>query len=737
MQLLIANQAVAQITNCALDLDAPLSSAITSSRAVTIDGCYTLQCYVDIAADSSPSTLWRLEGGDSQLSLSLKPLERGAELLLNGQKISSELIDYEAWSQITLIADRGWVTLLLDGKVLELNQVALPTLKGDYTLSIAEDFVGRMDEFRLWSVALDLEDIDGLRVQNTVNRFHPQWTDLAIYYPFDSTLLSEATPSEIVVSPVDDNPSFRYMTVTGYSSFVRHADRPFIDRDMHMMTNDLIMLDVLVDGYTGETYICCGDATIEGEVKHKSEYIGRSGVALFEGAGALRLDETKIKYGVPFRDGYSISAWVNLSEWSQGAYLYNRESSENSRFNIKFGEQRDGEIVVEIGANSYLFHTQLPLGEWHHVAVVASVKRGVEVALYIDNKRVKSSGQMVNRNDYTIYDVVNIPSDALVGVGLSAAVDNLVTRREPMHNFATEMLLESSEYDYPQGGVAAIRIDGVWRFDSADELAVNQVGWQSKLAKTYDIYKGVEGYKVRLGFITHEAKSDGMKVWTDSICSPAWRQRLIEGAVELAAYCDGVDLDFEWLYNDPQTPGWQGYHDLVVDMHAALPKDKTLSVSLHPVSYTIPLTEELLEAVDYFTFQNYGPSVTQILNDVYLQFVDKAVDYGYPVEKLHLSMTTLAVRNDNSGKNVIGYRDLDFSKIQPGERTTIYNGVEYYFNNVEDVKVKMRHLVERGCGGCVYFDMGNDVRVSSDWSLIKALNCIVSSNLAETAISEQ
>lgn len=59
-------------------------------------------------------------------------------------------------------------------------------------------------------------------------------------------------------------------------------------------------------------------------------------------------------------------------------------------------------------------------------------------------------------------------------------------------------------------------------------------------------------------------------------------------------YCDGVDIDLEWLDNNPNNPKWASYGEMVKAIRAVVPNDKIFSVSLHPVSYTMPLERLML-----------------------------------------------------------------------------------------------------------------------------------------------
>ena len=55
--------------------------------------------------------------------------------------------------------------------------------------------------------------------------------------------------------------------------------------------------------------------------------------------------------------------------------------------------------------------------------------------------------------------------------------------------------------------------------------------------------------------------------------------------------------------------------------------------------------------------------------------------------------------------------------------------MEYTFNGVDCVKDKMNFILEQNIGTVMYFDMGNDVAVSDELSLIRAANSVIASNV--------
>lgn len=143
------------------------------------------------------------------------------------------------------------------------------------------------------------------------------------------------------------------------------------------------------------------------------------------------------------------------------------------------------------------------------------------------------------------------------------------------------------------------------------------------------MYDGYRGFKIRLGLISSDSEN-GNKVWPSHISDAAWRERLAADVAELLPYCDGIDVDFEWLYSGDSR--WtSGYGPMVEALRAVIPEDKVFSVSLHPVAYFLPT--KWIDMPDYYTFQIYGPQVTWFAYDNYVSAYNKFVSWGFPKEK--------------------------------------------------------------------------------------------------------
>ncbi len=722
----------AQVVNYALQLSTKSRMESLSQLQIEDGAPFTLQLSVKCEQWQQGGVI--LSFGDLAISQSA---DEGIFEVATPRGVSHKLSHVallNSWVQLSFVATASELKIWVNGELWD-------SYAGDYSwrgagdrVSLGGSFVGDIDELRLFRAALSANNLSHF---NTLNHYHPNWDDMLLYYKFDQRDCTNrivdyrgSNDGYMVEGELQRRENIdhktRYMVVSGYSSFIRHNDRPLIDKEMHLMTNDLIMLDAIVDGNSGRIYMqSAEDGEVGSGAQYVSELDGRSGVLKLTGENALVYNDNShvdLKY---LSNALNFSAWILLDEWREGATLYQKRVSRSNEVTISLTSPSKRGVKVTLDGRSLTFNNILSkIGEWQHIAVNISPKSSeTEVSLYLNNDRVASKiikqGVVINDMEASTY----------IGSGVVGSLDNVVVASSTRSDFAEYMSGESRDFSFPNGGAAASVVLGAWFFESDEHLGRNSASWQSKIEKIHEIYEGYSGYKIRFGIITHTKDESGSKVWTKSILRPEWRAALTEDVARIVEHFDGVDIDFEWLDNNPESEEWRAYGELIVSLREAIGSEKVLSASLHPVSYTLPLESRVMDCVDYITVQNYGPRHTYLKMDRYEKFFEDAQNYGIPAEKLFLSMATLIVRSDNSGVAVCGYKDLDFEGLTTSTNQTTYNGAEYTFNSVDEVIEKMKLLREGGSNGCMYFDMGNDLEVSHPMSLIRALNSVISSNV--------
>lgn len=144
--------------------------------------------------------------------------------------------------------------------------------------------------------------------------------------------------------------------------------------------------------------------------------------------------------------------------------------------------------------------------------------------------------------------------------------------------------------------------------------------------------------------------------WSSMISNAAARQRFADNIAELIKTypLDGVDLDFEWMYEN--TAQWNQYGMLAQAIRTACP-DMFFSISLHTVSYKFPAA--YMQYVDYFTFQNYGPSIDVNTYNSMVTACGNFRKQGFPDNKIILSAPFQGTPgSSNPGTYIKGYRDI-------------------------------------------------------------------------------
>ena len=727
----------AQVVNYALRLSG--SDYVTCGQVSEVDGKneYAVQFLMSPQEWSTGAYIFIRGSGTSEFSVRLSSVQGNIIFKVADQEITVTGISVNGWTQVSLgVFANGADTWVNGVKTWNANnKLQMPS--SNENLVLGQGFKGRLDEFRLWNTAMPSDSKELLMFQNTVNKFHPQWEHLVLYYKFDQEQCPDivdykfthhGTLSNGIAQreKVTDNDYFRYRVVSGYSDFNRHSDRLQIDKDMHLLTNDLIFLNASVNGKTGEvTMTALDDATVTGGAAYLAMDGERSGILVLDGTGEVNLGKA-LREGAPASAAATIEGWFNVKEWAENAVLFEQKESDTNLFGIYLGKDENKQLVIKADGWQMECNDVFNVGQWQHIAVTMDPNSSRNpIRLYVNNK--VTSGTITRPSNGVMYTLKDINADAMAGSGFIGKMDDLMVWRNARTSFASDMDGTLSAAKFPGGGSDAIFFDGYWRFDRENNIGYNSRGWKAMIEQTRNLYEGYRGFKIRIGLISSDSDANGNKNWPNYIGNESGRTNIAKGIEALLPYCDGVDIDLEWLDNNPNNSKWASYGAMVKAIRAVMPDNKIFSVSLHPVSYTMPL--DAIEAVDFVTFQNYGPRKSSLVWDAYASFYTTAVNYGYPAEKIRLSMATTAVMSDNSAKNVKGYKDLDFSTVTPESNTGTIGGVSYTFNGVKEVQKKMQLLVDNNTGGCMYFDMGNDLSVQNELSLVRALSLTIHSNV--------
>lgn len=741
--MLYAGSMFSQTTNFALRFNGDGKVDCGTVEGLDNLSLYAVQFLVNPQEWVQNGYVFQRGSGDEEFSLRMGATTGELIFKTGAQELTaSTQLPVGEWTQVTISAFDNGIDVWTNGEkawIANASGAVIP--ESDSPFVIGENFKGRLDEFRFWNTEMPSSDSENLMFRNTVNKFHPKYDNLLFYYKFDQDqcedivdykLAHHGKPENVTREAVTDNDYFKYRVVSGYTSFVRHSDRLQIDRDMHLLTNDVIVLDGQVSGYTGEITMTYPDnqGTLS-NASYKAEYEGRSGVLYLEGEGAGMQVGDKVlnaNLGLPTLNYATVEAWINIEEWRTDAAIINK-SDDNHQFAVKLGDESKKELLVVINGYTYNFENALKASGWEHIAVsiVSSTSRAqARVVLYTNSGANQAYATRLSTtptvDDFTF---LSTTADAVIGENFKGYLDEVMVwgNTRAADKVAQDAEGTSGDLTFPGGGDGAIYLLSYWKFDDAENPGKDTRSWKEMLGEIRKMFDGYRGYKIRIGLISSDSEN-GNKVWPSHISDAAWRAQLVADVKELLPYCDGVDIDFEWLYSGDSR--WNtGYGPMVEELRAAIPADKVFSVSLHPVAYYLPT--QYIDLPDYYTFQIYGPQVKWFAYDNYVSAYNSFISWGFPKEKIGMSFPTTA----STGSTVSGYKNIVAANpdLTTDMNTATMSGSTYTFNGVDCVKDKMNFILEQNSGTVMYFDMGNDVSVSDPLSLIRASSQVISANV--------
>ncbi|MGL5319122.1 MAG: LamG-like jellyroll fold domain-containing protein [Bacteroidales bacterium] len=729
----------AQTTNYALNLSGSSAVQVNKFSALNNLSEFTFQSSVYIDEWVSNSTLFSQKSGNQSISMTFgNTIEEGLIFSIsNDDKTWSQVlrgIALHQWQNLTLTFDSysdDKVCFYIDG---ELQKITVSDINFPFSLAhfdspllVGENMRGRLDEVRIWGKALMPEE---LYWNTTVSRFHPQYDSLELYWKFDQNQCDNIVDYKdsyhaqlypLTRSEVKDNENLKYRIASGYTSFPRMIDRSNIDKEMYHMTNDLIILSakVLPDGRIYMDYPDNSGSLVNTEFL--SEFNGRNGILSFKGNGAKMNVGTETFMESPVRATpvATFQGWFFIDNWIEGSYLVRKTDNNGQEISIRLGSEADKSLIVAINQYEFISKNKIEIGAWQHIAVKlnASSSRFNRKVRFQYNAGAESYADVAPSSGSLSTVPLMDTSETYVGENFSGKMDEVMIWRSDRSESNTK-LDATKGYSYPTGEWSDILLCSYWKGDSAENPGLDSQSWVEMEKYMRSMYSNNRGFKVRYGLISAEGDQ-----WKSMIADQNKLNTFIEELKILVPQTDGIDIDFEWCYTQAE---WNNYGNMVEKIRSVVPASKVFSCSLHAVSYK--LEKRWIDMVDYFTFQIYGPSPDIWAYDRYVKAYNDFIAHGFPKEKILMSIGTLAT---NSQKAVVGYKDV--IEANPGisfdKDEVVYNGSLYTFNGVSTVQKKMQFIVDNKIGGSMYFDMGNDMKVSNEYSLIRAMNEIVPSNV--------
>ena len=224
---------------------------------------------------------------------------------------------------------------------------------------------------------------------------------------------------------VTDNAGLPYLLNGAYTDNKRFFDCG-LTRDQFLLSNDVIMIgaDIYRDGHVEP--ITPNDHATLSNAHRLEEYQGREGVLSVTGTSSSRLicPPTVIRE----RGTYTFETWIYLEEWTEGAYIFRRESADKKKgFSISLGQEDTKEVIVRVNGKKFVNIGSMSVGKWVHFAVTTiNGSSPTRAFLFTYNGVTKwADGSLSDASSNTTPSGMGSLS-AYLGEGLNAKFDNTV-----------------------------------------------------------------------------------------------------------------------------------------------------------------------------------------------------------------------------------------------------------------------------------------------------------------------
>lgn len=669
--------------------------------------------------------------------------------------IASSLL-LNKWSQLTITFLEGKVKAYVNNIEQNVTGTLVGTLpKSTSSCKIGESFKGEIDEIRVWKKVLEKEDFFW---RNTLNKFNPNYSSLVAYWKCDQELCENLVDykflhhgifhGRIKRKVVEDNANFRYRVVTGYTSALRFLDRPYINRDMFLMTNDLVFITAKVqkDGSIKMEYP--DNSGTPQKVAYMKTFEGHEGVIDFQGKGAsMTASDGEVFFSpVPVPtdkfirasvSNASFGAWIYIDSWTEGAVIFEKKENDNSEnvFSIALGTESDKSIVVNLCGTIATLRNKVEIGKWHYLGVYLRPKATILseissragsdiITISVDFTEYKApKGIELSGKNMTIKSVPSLggTSPLVIGKDFDGKMDEIMVWGSLRNKVASQ---DAKGIRLNVGNSENIALTAYWKGDDPDNIGKDTQSYTGMLEFMRNYYAGYRGVKFRFGIVYPE-----MNTWRDVLNKAENVDRFLRDAKHILTHFDGLDLDLEWGQYDVLSPLIERLFNEVI-----AGTGKTFTVSQQELHHT--LDKRLIDKIDYFTFQLYGLRKECYDYDWFVNTYNLFKEYGYPNDKILLSYGNLMTAGaehrelaEEGYKNILN-KGINDDNYDPDQNSLIdKNGITWYFNGVNQIKKKQNFIIDNDLLGTMFFDMGNDFRVDDYKSLIRAQNDVIASNV--------
>lgn len=739
----LAGQTKAQVDNYALSLSP--ASTVTCGSFEELDGLssYSLQFFICPSSWTSGAViLQRGEGLKATLSTSgtLCFTVGGTSLNVNGLSTGQ-------WQQVTLVVNNGSAKVLVDGTEKATGTLAAIPESSD-PLTLGGNYDGRIDEVRIWKAALS-SDFNYF-INNTLNKWAPQWEELAAYYKMDQNLCPNIVDYRTINAQnghhgtmnggaertlVSDNTKLPYLVTAAYTYNNRFFDRS-VSKDQYLLSNEIIILGAnsSSDGHvTPMTPNSHG--TLTGGASYLAEYNGRTGVLSLDGTGSMTTTKDCL---VPVvnssgltTQGYTFETWLYIDEWVENAYLFRKENAAGTQgFSVRLGTE--GQVIARCDGNDYVNAGNLKIGEWMHLGITTTAATSLNQTylFFINGKGGRTSYTSTTLSSQTIDYTPSGMDDiaAIIGENFKGKLDETLVWNTSFQLSNVKEHMSNPPmpgFNVSLDAQTMLKASACYLYDEEERpgfSTYSQDGWLKIMKSAYDGHRGAR-------FFLSVNKHDN---WTSTISNATKRATFAKDLAELSEPYDGVELDLEWAYS---TTEYNNYGLLAKAIKEALPEGKTFRISCHAVTYSFP--KDKMQYVDGFTFQQYGPQKTYHTYSNFKSSAESFASYGYDNEKTLLSWSTTTSgpyqNGSYKGSVIKGIKDLDSTKIDmtnsESQCQTCSDGYNYWFQSPLQIYNRAAYAVSQNVKGIFYWDMGNDYQTSSYYNCAKWASYGLNSNI--------
>ncbi len=734
---------IASIHNKAL-ISLPVDVALPVPATEWSDGG-TLTCELWIRPSDDAATCPILSLGS--LSLQLKDGRLRLEGATGSPSLAASSTTFQAgvWHHVAVSLGTSSVKLLIDGTEAASDSspaaFAEAMRDGWEGIVLASEFRGSRDEIRFWDAALagnaDEDQSDFWR-HGPLAMGHPKYAHLVGNWRLDgdfrdvkwtefapqtgsrhTTPWSALTPANAEFAIVSDNDIFRYKLTSAY---VRegHIIYRWLSRATLINNSDLICIGGITVGSDGRIASEFPDNDVTDLAESGVEFLptdgNRTNVYNFPEAGPGMHAGGDLLTGCNAAQisKFTIEANMALSADEEEATLL-----ENDNFSLKLTWAEDHyKAFIQIGTD-YAYEADLPASlaknEYFWLAFVLWKDDTHDSAsFYLGKKALATNEATVG----TLEGTANV----VIGKGFVGKIDELRVWNEAR---TSAQLTEVPIHDWVDRLMRA-------RWGDSDVPGHDTASWAEHFRYLQRMTQGVGGMRIRFDIAGGS--------WVDMIADQTKREAFAASIAEtIAKYSlDGVDLDFEWIYND--TTKWNNLGKTIQVIRAANP-DTNFSVSLHTVSYALPASA--MQYVDSFTFQNYGPDIDVNSYNSMVNACKSFRNHGFPDNKIILSAPfqgTPGTANLPNGKKpgvfIKLYRDFaHYPEVaDPDCDQVVVNygkdgDLTLHFNGVTTIRKKAKYIANQKLAGFMYWDCGGDIidgnkqtDYFSERSLLRAAN---------------